>query len=249
MTIVKNGSHSKSVRLLDLNPIMDDSIQDDFEYIGKYLLPSTIIETRQVENGPFTIESEVDEAHAAYEVVKVCVQAEKDGFDGIFVNCFGDPGVRAAREAVNIPVFGGFEPVMYLTMGLADNIGIVTVTDSVVPMIRGNVAKAGLENRVVCIRTVDIPVHDLFDVEKLILDLTNQSILAIEEDGAEAIVLGCTAMVDVAERVAENLLARGKNIPVAEAAQAALTLLELHSRMGLRQSRITYMPPKNEILK
>ena len=247
MDIENNSVNCNPIKLLDLNPIMDDSIQDDFDYIGKFLLPTTIIETRQVENGPFTIESEVDEAHAAYEVVKVCVQAEKDGFDGIFVNCFGDPGVRAAREAVRIPVFGGFEPVMYLTLGLADKIGIVTVTDSVIPMIRGNIVKAGLDSRVVSVRTVDIPVHDLQEIEKLVYHLTEQSLKAIEDDGAEAIVLGCTAMVDVAERVAENLKAKGKNVPVAEAAQAALTLLELHARMGLRQSEITYMPYKNEI--
>lgn len=228
------------MRLLDLNPIMDDSIVDDLDYIGKFLLPDTTVEIRQVENGPFTIESEFDEAHAAYEVVKVCIQAERDGFDGVFVNCFGDPGVRAAREVVNIPVFGGFEPVMHLTLGLADKIGIISVVNSVIPMIRGAVARAELDARVSCIRVVDIPVHDLDDIQKLISALTAQSLLAIREDGAEAIVLGCTAMLDVAETVKANLLKEGYNIPVAEAAQAALTLLETQVRMGLLQSRITY---------
>jgi allantoin racemase len=156
------------MKLLSLNPIMDVSIQDNLNYIVKHLLPDTKIETRQVKDGPFTIESELDEAHAAYEVVKVCRQAEKDGFNGIFVDCFGDPGVRAAREAVNIPVFGGFEPVMHLTMGLADRIGIVTVLPSVLPLIRGNIARSGLGHRVCCVRSVDIPVHDLQDTETLL---------------------------------------------------------------------------------
>jgi allantoin racemase len=228
------------MRLLDVNPVMDPSLPDDLGYIGKFLLPDTKLETRQVANGPFTIESEADEAHAAYEVVKVCAQAEKDGFDGIFVNCFGDPGVRAAREVVNIPVFGGFEPVMHLTMGLADKIGIISVMSSVVPMIRGSVARAGLEDRISCVRVVNIPVHDLDDIDKLVKALCIQSIEAIRTDGAEAIVLGCTAMVDVAERVREYLLSEGYNIPVVEAAQAAITLLETQARMGLLQSRITY---------
>lgn len=228
------------MKLLDLNPIMDDSIVDDLNYIGKFLLPTTTVEIRQVATGPFTIESELDEAHAAYEVVKVCVQAEKDGFDGIFVNCFGDPGVRAAREVVNIPVFGGFEPVMHLTLGLADRIGIISVLSSVVPMIRGAVLRASLQDRVSCIRQVNIPVHDLTDIQHLIDALTEESLLAIRQDGAEAIVLGCTAMMDVAESVKSNLLSEGYDVPVIEAAQAALTLLETQVRMGLLQSRITY---------
>jgi allantoin racemase len=226
--------------LLDLNPIMDNSIVDDLGYIGKFLLPDTRVEIRQVADGPFTIESELDEARAAYEVVKVCVQAEKDGFNGIFVNCFADPGVRAAREAVNIPVFGGFEPVMHLTMGLAEKIGIVTVLNSVAPMIRGNIARAGLDKRICCIRVVNIPVHDLENIDKVVAALTEQSLLALQLNGAEAIVLGCTAMMDVSEKVKANLLNKGYDVPVVEAAQAALTLLETQVRMGLLQSRITY---------
>lgn len=228
------------MKLLALNPIMDNSIVDDLTYIGKFLLTETEVEIRQVSDGPFTIESELDESHAAYEVVKACVQAEKDGFDGIFVNCFGDPGVRAAREVVNIPVFGGFEPVMLLTLGLADKIGIISVLRSVVPLIRGAVSRAGLQERVSCIRQVNIPVHDLGDVQQFMDALTEQSLLAIQQDGAEAIVLGCTAMVDAAETVKAHLLAQGYNVPVTEAAQAALTWLETQVRMGLLQSRITY---------
>lgn len=228
------------MKLLDLNPVTDTSIPDDLEYIGKYLLPDTVLETRCVADGPFTIESEWDEARAAFEVVKVAVQAERDGFDGIFVNCFGDPGVRAAREAVDIPVFGGFEPVIHLAMGVADRIGIITVLPSVLPLIRGSIARAGLNHRICCVRSVNIPVHDLRNSDKLIEHLTNQSIQAIDEDGAEAIVFGCTAMVGVAEAVSENLIKSGKSASVIEAAQAAVTLLELYARMGLKQSRITY---------
>lgn len=233
------------MRLLDLNPIMDNTITDDLDYIGKFLLPDTKVEIRQIADGPFTIESELDEARAAYEVVKACVQAEQDGFDGVFVNCFADPGVRAAREAVNIPVFGGFEPVMHLTMGLADRIGIISVVKPVVPMIRGAVARAGLGERVCGIRVVEIAVHDLGDTAKLIAALTEQSLYALQTDGAEAIVLGCTAMMGVAEEVKANLLQKGYNVPVVEAAQAALTLLETQVRMGLLQSRAAYEHRRN----
>ena len=55
--------------------------------------------------------------------------------------------------------------------------------------------------------------------------------------------MGCTAMVNVAEDVQVGLLEKGYEIPVIEAAQAAVMLLELEAKMHLKQSRITYMRP------
>ena len=106
-----------------------------------------------------TIECEYDEVYSAPQVVSMAVsEAQAQELQGVFVNCFGDPGVRAVREKLKMPVFGGFEPAIYLGLGLGDTLGIVTVLKNVVPMIRGAIARAGLEKRVVCVRTLDLPV-------------------------------------------------------------------------------------------
>lgn len=144
---------------------------------------------------------------------------------------------------MDIPVFGGFEPATHFALGLADNISIVTVMPNVVSLMEGNVSKAKLNGRIVSIRNVNIPVEELQDHEKLCKALVEQSLLAIREDGAQAIVMGCTGFVDVAERIKHDLLAEGYNVPVLEAAQSALKLCEVYAKMGLRQSRLTYMTP------
>lgn len=111
----------------------------------------------------------------------------------------------------------------------------------------GNVSKARLNDRIVSVRNVNIPVEELQDHEKLCRALVEQSLLAIREDGAQAIVMGCTGFVDVAERIKHDLLAEGYDVPVLEAAQSALKLCEVYAKMGLRQSRLTYMtPPKRK---
>ena len=116
---------------------------------------------------------------------------------------------------------------------------------NVVPLIEGNVAKAHFDGRVCCVRCVDIPVLDLQNHEKVVAALVRESLKAIREDGAQAISLGCTAMIDVAEDVQAALKSQGYEIPVIEAAQAAVMLLEVEAKMHLLQSRITYMrPPK-----
>src|SRR5690348_6350752 len=35
-----------------------------------------------------------------------CAAAERDGFDAVIIHCFVDPGLRAARDRVGIPVIG-----------------------------------------------------------------------------------------------------------------------------------------------
>ena len=195
------------------------------EYTRKYLQPDTELRTVQIKVGPPSKE------------------AEEEGCDGIFINCYGDPAVKAAREYVDIPVFGGFEPSLHLAMGLADKIAIITVMNNVLPMLEGNVAKSHFDGRVCCVRSIDIPVEDLQQHDKVVAALIAETEEAIRVDGAQAVSLGCTAMVDVAEDVQAGLLKKGYEIPVIEAAQAAVMLLELEARMHLKQSRITYMRP------
>ena len=213
------------------------------EYIGKYLGPDTELDNEQTKQGSVTIECEYDEAMAAPYVLELCKKAEADGCEAIFINCFGDPGVRAARECVDIPVFGGFEPAIHIALGLADKIGIVTVLKNVMPMIHANLAKAHLEGRVTSVRSIDIPVADLSDHEKMCNALVEECIKSIEDDHTEGIVLGCTGMINVSETVKSKLLGRGYDVPVIEAAQAALMMLEMYAKMGLKQSRLTYMTP------
>ncbi len=230
------------LKLLCLNPVMLETTDEEIAYIGKYLNEDTELFQDGIKEGPYTIQCEYDEAMAQPEIIRVCQAAEKRGMQGIFVNCFGDPGVRAAREVTHIPVFGGFEPVMYTALGVGDRIAILTVLDNVLPLISNGVARAGLKDRVACVRSVGIPVADLTEKSKLVKALVEQGKQAILEDKADVIVLGCTAMIDVAEEVEENLRAEGYPVPVLEAAQTALKIVEMYASMGITHSKLTYMP-------
>jgi len=233
-----------SIKIKNIIPVTGPVITPEMiAYIRRYLQNDTELSTSQIVVGPPSIECEYDEAIAGMDILRLCKEAEAEGCDGIFINCFGDPAVKGARELVDIPVFGGFEPAMHLAMGLADKIAIISVLKNVLPMIEGQVAKAGLRERVCCVRSCDIPVEDLQQHDRLVAALIEEGITAINTDGAQAVVLGCTAIVDVAEDVQKGLLEKGYEIPVIEAAQAAVMLLELSAKMGLKQSRITYMRP------
>ena len=69
------------------------------KYIRKYLSSDTELSTSQIKVGTPSIECEYDEAMAGPDVLRLCKEAEAEGCDGIFINCFGDPAVKAAQNA------------------------------------------------------------------------------------------------------------------------------------------------------
>jgi len=48
------------------------------------------------------------------DVIDRVFQAEKQGYDGVFVACGHEPGVRAAREIVDFPVVGAIIPTVLI---------------------------------------------------------------------------------------------------------------------------------------
>jgi allantoin racemase len=131
---------------------------------------------------------------------------------------------------------------------LSHRFSIVTVLDSVVPMLENLARRYGVESRLASVRVVDIPVLDL-DAGGLVDALAEQSLLAVEEDGAHAIVFGCTGMEGHAPRIAEALAAAGHpGIPVIDPVLTALKLAEAVVELGLAQSQATWAsPPPKEI--
>ena len=227
-----------------LLPAVEFSLsQDAKDYLAEAADPDTELVYESIEWGTGSIESEYDEALACQDIFEKTEAAVQAGCDGLFVDCFGDPGVRGAREITKIPIVGGFEPAMMLAMGLGDNIGIITVLDNVVPMLWGNVHKMGIQDRVKAIDVVNMPVLELHNFDDLIDVLTAAAKKAILEKQVHVLVLGCTGMALAAELVHDNLMKDGLDVPVVDPSRAAIKVLESYIRMGLYPSKRCYMTP------
>jgi len=235
------------MKLLNLVPVIGNVWTEAMgQYAFRHLRPDTVVDTWGIEHGSSSSEGEYDRMLGTPETVFLCQKAEREGFDGIFINCFCDLGVRAAREVVSLPVLGGFEPVMHLALGVADRIGIITVLPHVVSMIESNISQARLNGRVVCVRHLNIPVLGLKEHKNLVDAVVEQALEAIRVDHAQAIVMGCTGFVNLAEDAQQMLRDKGYQTIVLEAARSAMGLLEAHVSMGLRHSRLTYLPPREK---
>ncbi len=203
-----------------------------------------------IDRGPPSIESEFDEAMAIPDTLRAAVEAEQSGADAIVIDCLGDPGVKAARELVSIPVVGPGTTSMHWAAQLGGPFSVVTVLDSVVPMIENLARVAGLDGKLKSIRVVNIPVLELeADMGRLYLDLGKEAVKAVREDGARAIVLGCTGMLGCANAVEDALKkATGAYVPVVDPVPVALMQAIGFIGLGLRQSKITYAPPTEKPL-
>lgn len=225
-------------------PVIGESLLEHIrsEVVG-WAAADTKVDVVSLERGTASIESEYDEALAGPGILQRIEEAAADGVDGVFITCFGDPGVHAAREIIDAPVVGGFEPAMLTALSLGENVGIITVLPNVVPMLHSLARRYTIERRIGTIRVVDLPVLGLEDHDVLIERLLEQASDAVTKGEADVIVLGCTGMLGVATELRDRLAAEGLAVPVVDPTGAAVTWLESCVRLGVTPSRTTYMPP------
>ena len=115
---------------------------------------------------------------------------------------------------------------------------VTTLALSIIP-IEHNIRRYGLERRCGSVRAAGVPVLALEQRNEAACALISNEIrAAITHDRAEAIVLGCAGMADLAAEFAEK-----HGLPVIDGVSAAVTLMEGCIRMGLNTSRLgAYQP-------
>jgi allantoin racemase len=176
--------------------------------------------------GPASIENHFDEAFAAPYVAIEAMKAEKDGIDAVVIDCMGDPGLMAAREAVSIPVVGPGEAAMHMAAMMGHRFGCVSILDSVRPIFHMHARVYGIADKLAVVRTINVPV---LDIEETLGELPGllyvEARKAIEEDLVDTIILGCTGFVGVAEKLQRRLLSEaGHDVPVISPLPAAALL-------------------------
>jgi allantoin racemase len=190
-----------------------------------------------IENGTNTIESEFDRALAQPETIRCCLQAERDGVDAVVLACFGDPGAEGAKEATTIPIVGEGEAALHLGSLLGTRLSIITVQRETVPFMIAMASRVGFGGKLASVRPVDFGVMD-FSLAA-VAEVVEQAYLAVTEDGADVIVMGCTGTgVDMVPEITRVLAERvGSYVPVIDPVRAAVSLAEACARHGYAPSK------------
>lgn len=237
-------------RILVIIPIVttlfDAEVKKEFSSMAREAVE---VEVVHLSRGPASIESHYDEVLAAPEILTHVKNAEERGFSGIVIDCFGDPGLRPARELVRIPVVGAGSPSMLMAAEMGHRFSVVSVLPNVVPMVEDIAKVAGIANKLASVRYVNIPVLHLGDRKALEHALLEEMAKAVEQDGAHVLVLGCTGMMGVAASLQRALEARfARYIPVVDPVGASMAVLQGMIAMGASHSKMTYMQPPQKDL-
>jgi allantoin racemase len=222
-------------------------VEDEFRAVAG---PGVEINVAFIERGPASIESRYEEMLAVPDTVAKIQQAEREGAKAVIIDCMGDPGLGAAREAVSIPVIGPAQAAMHLAALLGHKFSVVTVLERLFPLIEDECRLYGLIEKLASCRAVSVPVLELEkDRQRLVDLLVEESVKAVKDDGAHVIVFGCTGMAGCAGDVQQGLAKRGyADVPVVDPTLAALKLAQSLVELGLSHSKRTYgFPPKKEI--
>lgn len=192
--------------------------------------------------GPASIEGYADEAMAVPHMLEALFAAQINhaAISGYVIACFDDTGLDAARCVLETPVVGIGEAACHMASLLAARFSVITTLARSVSPIEHNLVKYGLASRCARVRAAEVAVLELEDpTSDAYAHISNEIRAALKEDRAEAIVLGCAGMTDLAAR-----LSKEHGVPVIDGVGAAVKLIESLAALGLTTSkRTTYAKP------
>jgi allantoin racemase len=221
------------MRLLVVNPNTTVSMTRKIAEAARAVAaPGAEIIAVNPEYGPPSIEGYYDEVFAVPGMIEEMRRAAP--FDACVIACFDDTGLDAARCAVEAPVIGIGEAAFHMASLVAGRFSVVTTLSRSTPAIMHNLSRYGLAARCAKVRAAEVAVLELENPGSSARERISQEIRrALEEDGAEAIVLGCAGMTDLAQA-----LSREHGAPVLDGVACAVKLAEGLVTLGVRTSKI-----------
>jgi allantoin racemase len=192
--------------------------------------------------GPASIEGFYDGAFAVPGMLARIGEAERAGTDAHLIACFDDTGLDAARSLAEAPVIGIGEAAYHAASMLGTRFTVVTTLSRSIPVIEDNLARYGLARRCARVRASDVPVLEL-EGEGGEARIGDEIALALADDGADCIVLGCAGMAGMAERLSNHY-----RVPVVDGVAAGVAFAIALARLGLRTSKAgAYAAPAPKI--
>ncbi|MBW1696640.1 MAG: aspartate/glutamate racemase family protein [Deltaproteobacteria bacterium] len=231
------------MRLLIVNPnttvMMTEHIS---EYARQYARSDTEIVGVNPQKGPVSIEGFFDEAIASEAILDLLIQ-NRENYDAYIIACFGDPGLFAAREIMKAPVIGIAEAAMLTACMVGYRFSVLDIMERTRPQIEDLLGRYGFGHRCASIRAVGAKVLETTQDPEIIKEkLIKEGKKAVEEDGAEVLLLGCAGMAGL-----DKSIERALNVPVLDGVVCAVKIAEGLVDYGISTSKVRafkYPEPK-----
>jgi allantoin racemase len=197
------------------NRVVTRALEDALRPLAFAEGPEIVCET--LDEGPYGIESQADTDSVVMPLRRL---VEGDNRSAAFViACYSDPGLHACREATDRPVFGIAECGVLAALSRADTFGVIAISQRSIRRHARYLRQMQLMDRMVGERPIDMSVAETASGEATLARMIEVGRALKNEDGAQAVVMGCAGMAR--HRVP---LEQALGIPVIDPTQAAVTM-------------------------
>ena len=176
-------------------------------------------------------------------IAEAGLRSEEEGYDAVVMDTVSDSGLAALRSRLTIPVLGPGQVQQHVAAILGKKFSILTMWRRWIPLYEKTMAEYGTRHYCASIRSIDVrPDQEqlLAGKEEVVFGaLEEQGRKAIEEDGADVILIGSTTMHQAVEHLRATL-----GVPVVNPGLLAIKLAELFVQLGLSHSKVAYQPPE-----
>ena len=204
------------MKILIINPNRDLEMTIAIqETAGSFVEKDIQVVSVHTPDAPKFIETYEDQIKAAPGMIKLIRENEKE-YDGFIVACHCDPNLDAMKEITDKPVVGIGEASMKLASMLGHSFSVISMTEQSIPNKEALIRKYHLQDVLASVRAPE-DIHKNLKEEEKYLETAK---LAILEDKAEVIVLGCAGMTGMDKRLEKKL-----GVPVLDGVVSALIIL------------------------
>jgi allantoin racemase len=222
-------------KILILNPNSDPEMTDAIaktarDFAGKEYEVTCL----PTPGAPVFIETYEDAARAAAGMIQI-VKENEGVFDGFIVACHSDPNLDVIKEITTKPVVGIGEASMKLASMLGHRFSVISDTAHSIPNKEDLARKYHLERALASVRAPEEDT-DGKRAEDIYGEVAKK---AIEEDGAEVLVLGCAGLTGL-----DKPLEAKTGAPVLDGIVCALIILSGLIRYGISTSKIRKYNPQ-----
>lgn len=205
--------------------------------------PDLQIDFCAAKNGGKILDSYYEMTMADAFVLEAGLSAQAEGYDAVCINSMSDSGLAALRSRLDIPVVGPGQACFLTAAMLGHQFSVITMWDRWKPLYRKVALELEMQHRLASIESIDTrpDAEELLagKEEVVFAKLEAAARRAIDDHGADVIILGSTTMHQSAEFLSDAL-----EVPVLNPGLIALKQCEMLVQLGLSHSKLAYQAPE-----
>lgn len=200
------------------------------------------------DKGVASVEGAFDDAVSTYWTLEKVLPLIPQ-YDAVLIACFSNHGsVSALREATSKPVMHIMEASILQALPLGGKYSIITGSDQWRLLLEEGVRCIGLHKKCAKVRSVDMSSLDTvkLDEGEIVERIVEAGRLAVRDDDANVIILGCAGLAGLQETISDQL-----KVPVLDPVQSGIcvlaNLLATECTASKNQTPIKLIPRPNEV--